>query len=64
MPDIFSYSDYRKFPAAYEEICKVIQGAQETILDIAGKDRGSDTVYPLNFHLFPVSRTGNGQGKS
>jgi uncharacterized protein (TIGR02147 family) len=50
--------------AAYEEICKVIQGAQETILDIAGKDRGSDTVYQLNFHLFPVSRTGNGQGKS
>ncbi len=48
---------------AYEKICTVIQSCQETILDIAEKDEGSDTVYQLNFHFFPVSRT-NGRRKS
>jgi len=49
---------------AYNEVCKVIHGAQEAILAIAEKDQGSDRVYQLNFHLFPVSRTGSGQGRS
>ncbi len=50
--------------SAYEETCKIIHAAQESIIAIAEKDEGSDMVYQLNFHLFPVSRIGNGQGKS
>ncbi len=42
---------------AYDKICGVIHSCQKEILDIAEKDTGSDRVYQLNFHLFPVSTT-------
>lgn len=47
---------------AYDKIREVIHSCQKAILDIAEKDIDSDRVYQLNFHLFPVSRTGNERG--
>jgi len=34
------------------------------IMEIARASDDADRVYQLNFHFFPVSRIGNGQGKS
>lgn len=42
---------------AYEDITRAILDFQEKILSIAENDSGSDCVYQLNFHLFPVSVT-------
>jgi uncharacterized protein (TIGR02147 family) len=49
-------------PEAYDHVCEAILSCQEKILSIAEKDTGSDRVYQLNFHLFPVSRTDHERG--
>ena len=41
---------------AYNQVCEEIYNCQEKILDITEKDKDSDGVYQLNFHLFPVSK--------
>lgn len=48
---------------AYEKICEVIDSSQDKILEIAEKDTDSDRVCQINFHVFPVSRTGVEWGK-
>jgi uncharacterized protein (TIGR02147 family) len=42
---------------AYSKVCDEIYKCQEKILGIAEKDKNSDGVYQLNFHLFPMSKT-------
>ena len=42
---------------AYARICEEIFSLQEKILKIAENDEDSDSVYQLNFHLFPLSKT-------
>jgi uncharacterized protein (TIGR02147 family) len=42
---------------AYDKIREEIFTFQDKILAIAENDKGSDGVYQLNFHLFPVSKT-------
>jgi uncharacterized protein (TIGR02147 family) len=42
--------------AAYKQICEDIFALQEKILKMAETDEGSDAVYQLNFHLFPLSK--------
>ena len=41
----------------YETICEEIQNFQSKILELAEKDKDADSVYQLNFHLFPLSNT-------
>jgi uncharacterized protein (TIGR02147 family) len=41
---------------AYLRICEDIYALQEKILRTAENDEGSDSVYQLNFHFFPLSR--------
>lgn len=48
---------------AYDRICEIIHSCQKEILDIAERDTGSDRVYQLNFHLFPVSGMPEGRVK-
>jgi uncharacterized protein (TIGR02147 family) len=42
---------------AYEKILTEIYLCQEKICGIAERDEGSDGVYQLNFHFFPVSKS-------
>ena len=42
-------------PKTYETICEEIQNFQSKILELAEKDKDADSVYQLNFHLFPLS---------
>jgi uncharacterized protein (TIGR02147 family) len=42
---------------AYEQICQEIDACKNKILVIAENDKKSDSVYQLNFHIFPVSCT-------
>ena len=42
---------------AYKRICEDIFALQEKILKAVENDEGSDSVYQLNFHFFPLSRT-------
>jgi uncharacterized protein (TIGR02147 family) len=42
---------------AYKQICEDIFALQEKILKAAENDEGSDSVYQLNFHFFPLSKT-------
>lgn len=42
-------------PGAYEQVCEDIFALQEKILRLAENDEGSNAVYQLNFHLFPLS---------
>jgi uncharacterized protein (TIGR02147 family) len=48
---------------AYDKICDIIYSTQEKILEVAEKDTDSDSVYQLNFHFFPVSRTTPNSGE-
>jgi len=47
---------------AYEKTCEAILDCQEKILAIAEKDTDSDRVIQVNFHLFPVSCSGQARG--
>jgi uncharacterized protein (TIGR02147 family) len=42
---------------AYRQICEDVFALQEKILRIAEADEASDSVYQLNFHFFPLSKT-------
>jgi uncharacterized protein (TIGR02147 family) len=42
--------------AAYDQICREIFSLQEKVMKIAENDKDSDSVYQLNFHLFPLSK--------
>lgn len=42
---------------AYEKICAEILRFQDRIAEIVSADTKSDTVYQLNFHFFPMSKT-------
>ena len=42
---------------AYEKICEEIFTLQEKIMEIVKDEEGSDSVYQLNFHFFPLSKT-------
>lgn len=44
---------------AYNRICEEIQAFRSRMLQIAEADDNADTVYQLNFQLFPVSTTNN-----
>jgi uncharacterized protein (TIGR02147 family) len=44
-------------PKAYQTICREILAFQDKILQIAKDDPGSNGVYQLNFHFFPVSNS-------
>ncbi len=41
---------------AYQQICEDIFALQEKILRFAERDEGADSVYQLNFQLFPLSK--------
>lgn len=43
----------------YRQICEIILESQGKIMNIAEKDNEADGVYQLNFHLFPVTKTGS-----
>lgn len=45
--------------STYDKICGEIQSFQERILSLAERDANSDSVYQLNFQLFPVSQKVN-----
>jgi uncharacterized protein (TIGR02147 family) len=49
---------------AYGKIRDVILECQQKIMDIAEKDARADSVYQLNFHLFPVSKRGIDRSKT
>ena len=40
----------------YEKICDAVREFRSTVVDIVEGDTGSDRVYQLNIHLFPLSR--------
>jgi len=44
---------------AYNRICEEIEAFRSRMLQIAEADDNADTVYQLNFQLFPVSSTNN-----
>jgi uncharacterized protein (TIGR02147 family) len=41
---------------SYQKVCDMIYEMQDKILDLAEKDKKADSVYQLNFQLFPVSK--------
>lgn len=43
--------------SAYEKICEEIFSLQEKIMEIVKEEEGSDSVYQLNFHFFPLSKS-------
>lgn len=45
--------------ATYGRICEELQELTEKILALAEEDSNADSVYQLNFQLYPVSRTVN-----
>lgn len=49
---------------AYKKVCQSIYKCQSEIIEITRKDKNSDGVYQLNFHLFPLSRHEADQGNS
>jgi uncharacterized protein (TIGR02147 family) len=42
-------------PQAYDKLCTEIRAFQDRIAEIVDRDTGSDRVYQMNFHLFPLS---------
>jgi uncharacterized protein (TIGR02147 family) len=41
----------------YENICKEIEAFRARIVEMVNSDDGSDRVYQMNLHLFPMSKT-------
>jgi len=49
--------------AAYKRIVEETNAFRKQIVQIAGEDKASDRVYQMNFHLFPLTRSGACQHK-
>jgi uncharacterized protein (TIGR02147 family) len=45
----------------YENICEEIEEFRSKILKLAERDNKADTVFRLNFHVFPMSKIENGR---